>query len=137
VGAFLYEKGKAMVRPDSQFLIINGVQTPCPAVGMEIIESVTVDSGRNSNGGVVGQVIGRPLWKINNLHWVGLTPEQWTSIKNALAPFFVPVTFTDDTNQRRTVYMYPSDKTGQPLFTKGMSYTQFRDCKFNLIDCGW
>ena len=126
-----------MVRDASDFLIINGVRTPCPAVGMEITTAVTVDSGRNVTGGVVGQVVGRKLYKINNLRWVGLTPEQWKSIKNALEPFFVPVTFTADDNVRRTIYMYPSDTTGQPLFISGLSYTQFRECKFNLIDCGW
>lgn len=125
------------IRGESDFLIINGVRTPCPAVGMEIIRSVTVDSGRNANGAVVAQIIGRPLWKINNLHWVGLDANQWANIKQALEPFFVPVTFTDDTNVRRTVYMYPSDTNGQPLFLSGLSYSQFRDCKFNLIDCGW
>ena len=125
------------IRGSSDFLIINGVRTPCPAVGMEITTAVTVDSGRNVTGGIVGQVVGRKLWKINNLHWVGLDPDQWKQIKHALDPFFVPVTFTGDDNERHTIYMYPSDTTGQPLFISGLSYTQFRDCKFNLIDCGW
>lgn len=124
------------IRKESDFLIINGVKTPCPAVGMEIVQATMVDSGRNANGTVVGQVIGRPIWKINNLQWVGLEQEEWTKIKNALAPFYVPVTFTGDDGKRHTVTMYPSDRTGQPLFMDGLYYRNFRTCKFNLIDVG-
>ena len=47
------------------------------------------------------------------------------------------VTFTGDDNQRHTIYMYPSDTTGKPLFLDGIFYKQFETCKFNLIDCGW
>ena len=50
----------------SDFLIINGVKFPCPAVGMQIVRSQAVDSGRNANGAVVGQLVGRKLWKIQN-----------------------------------------------------------------------
>ena len=49
-----------MRRPD-QLIIINGVEVPTPDDGLEIIHSINVDAGRNCNGAVVGQVIGRPL----------------------------------------------------------------------------
>lgn len=121
----------------SDFLIVNGVKFPCPMYGMEIVHSQTVDAGRNANNAVVGQVIGRRLWKINNLQWTGLDVETWAKMKEALAPFYVPVTFTGDDNQRHTVYMYPSDTTGQPLSLDGVFYQNYATCKFNLIDCGW
>lgn len=125
-----------MIEKARDILIVNGVKFPCPAVGMEIIQATMVDSARNANGTVVGQVIGRPIWKINNLQWVGLTQETWAEMKKALAPFYVPVTFTADDGTRHTVTMYPSDITGQPLFMDGLYYRNFRTCKFNLIDVG-
>ena len=125
------------IRKGTDFLIVNGVKFPCPRYGMEIIHSQTVDAGRNANNAVVGQKVGRKLWKINNLEWVGLDAKTWAEMKAALSDFYVPVTFTGDDNQRHTIYMYPSDTTGKPLFLDGIFYRQFETCKFNLIDCGW
>lgn len=125
-----------IANPDD-FLIINGVRFPNPMYGMEIIHSQTVNAGRNANNAVVGQKVGRKLWKINNLQWTGLDAATWAEMKAALEPFFVPVTFTGDDNQRHTVYMYPSDTTGKPLSMDGIFYETFETCKFNLIDCGW
>lgn len=122
---------------ESDFLIVNGVKFPCPMYGLDIIHSQTVDSGRNANAAVVGQLIGRKLWKINNLQWGGLDPQTWKEMKKALEPFFVPVTFTTDENERITITMYPSDTTGKPLHVENLEYTKFENCKFNLIDCGW
>lgn len=121
----------------SDFLIINGVNFPSPRPGMQIVNSQTVDSGRNTNNAVVGQLVGRKLWKINNLEWVGLDAATWATMKQALSPFFVPVTFTGDDNVRHTIYMYPGDTTGEPLKLDGIFYSMYRTCKFNLIDCGW
>ena len=118
-------------------LVVNGVEFPCPMYGLDIVSSQTVDAGRNAKNEVIGQLIGRKLWKINNLQWNGLEPETWRKMKNALDPFFVPVTFTGDDNIRRTLYMYPGDMSGKPLFVSGLTYEKFETCKFNLIDCGW
>ena len=120
----------------SNFLIINGVEMPCPAE-MEIIGSYTVDAGRNAQNAVIGQLVGRKLWKLNNLSWNGLDPSLWARMVQALQPFFVPVTFTGDDGVRRTITMYPSDSTGKPYFVNGTSYELYETCKFNLIDCGW
>mgnify|MGYP007069962425 CR=1 FL=1 len=125
-----------MSRPNTDLIIINGVPVPAPDAGYEIIESTFVDSGRNANGVVVGQVVGDNIWKINNLSWSNLTPEQWKTLKTALKPFFVPVTFTDDMNERHTCIMYPGDRTSTPYHVENLSFKQFHDCKFNLIDTG-
>lgn len=125
------------MKRESDFLIVNGVKFPCPAPGMEIIHTQNVDSGRNANGAVVGQLVGRRLWKINNLQWGGLDADTWAEMKKALEPFFVEVTFTGDDNERHTIMMYPSDTTGKPLFLDGIFYRNYETCKFNLIDCGW
>lgn len=121
----------------SDFLIVNGVKFPCPMYGMEIIHSQTVDAGRNADNAVVGQKVGRRLWKINNLQWGGLDADTWAEMKAALEPFYVPVTFTGDDNKRHTINMYPGDTNGKPLLLDGIFYKTFETCKFNLIDCGW
>ena len=125
------------MKRESEFLIVNGVKFPCPAPGMEIVHSQNVDAGRNANGAVIGQLVGRRLWKINNLQWGGLDADTWAEMKRALEPFFVEVTFTGDDNERHTIMMYPSDTTGKPLFLDGIFYRNYETCKFNLIDCGW
>lgn len=121
----------------SNFLIVNGVKFPPPARGLEIVHSQTVDSGRNANGAVVGQLVGRKLWKLNNLQWNALDADTWAKMKKALEPFFVEVTFTGDDNKRHTITMYPGDTTGKPLFLDGIFYKKHETCSFNLIDCGW
>ena len=121
----------------SNFLIVNGVKFPPPARGLEIVHSQAVDSGRNVNGAVVGQKVGRKLWKLNNLQWNALDAETWAAMKKALEPFFVSVTFTGDDNKRHTVTMYPGDTKGKPLFLDGIFYENYETCSFNLIDCGW
>jgi hypothetical protein len=103
----------------------------------EIVRSQLVDSGRNANGAVVGQKIGRKLWKINNLHWQGLNAETWAAMQAALEPFFVEVEFTGDENVRHKVMMYPGDTTAKPYYLSGINYDVYENCKFNLIDCGW
>ena len=122
----------------SDIIIVNGVKFPCPDYGVEIVHSQAVDSGRNANGAVVGQLIGRKLWKINNLQWTGLDVETWKKMKKAIEPFYVNVQFTNDENERVSVTMYPGDTTGKPLFSNDIfKYDLMETCKFNLIDCGW
>ena len=125
------------IKRASNFIIVNGVKFPPPARGLEIVHSQAVDSGRNVNGAVVGQLVGRKLWKLNNLQWNALDAETWALMKKALEPFFVSVTFTGDDNERHTVTMYPGDTTGKPLFLDGIFYKNYETCSFNLIDCGW
>ena len=73
------------------------------------------------------------------MQWNGLDADTWKKMKKALEPFYVPVTFTTDENERITITMYPSDTNGQPLFLQddNVHYRNYRTCKFNLIDCGW
>lgn len=124
-----------MRRPDN-LIIVNGVQFPTPDAGLEIIESTAVNEARDANNAFRGQVIGRPIWKINNLQWSNLDAESWKRMKEALKPFVVDVIFTDDMGERHECEMYPGDRTSQPMHVEGLSYTKFKVCKFNLIDCG-
>lgn len=123
----------------SSFLNINGYDVPCPAVGFEYTVSTLVNSGRNVNGAVIGQVIGRPLYKFNNLRWVGLSPEERRKILQAIEPFYVQVTFEDVlSGGNKTITMYPSDRQIKPLFVNKETHevTQDEVLSFNLIDCG-
>jgi hypothetical protein len=123
----------------SSFLNINGYDVPCPAVGFEYTVSTLVNSGRNVNGAVIGQVIGRPLYKFNNLRWVGLSPEERRKILQAIEPFYVQVTFEDVlSGGNKTITMYPSDRQIKPLFVDKETHevTQDEVLSFNLIDCG-
>jgi hypothetical protein len=121
----------------SDFLIVNGVRFPPPAPGMKITSSQNVDAGRNLNAAVVGQKVGRRMWKIENLQWNGLDASTWAEMRAAIEDFYVPVTFTGDDNKRHTIYMYPGDTGGEPLFLDDIFYRNYTTCSFNLIDCGW
>ena len=124
----------------SSFLNVNGYDFPCPKYGFTYTIATTVDAGRNVNNQVVGQRVGRDLYKLDNMEWVGLDPETWRRMLQALEPFYVPVTFEDyRTGKPITVMMYPSDRLGQPLFADKNTHevTQYVSCKVNLVDCGW
>jgi len=127
-----------MARPENRnFLIINGIEMPIPSPGMTIDSAIGVNSGRNANNEVVGQVVGRRQWKINNLVWRGLSEEEVDLILRAIEPFYVPVTFRDVSGVIRTITMYPGDSSGKPLAISNNKYTLMEEFKFNLIDCGW
>lgn len=124
----------------TSFLNISGYDMPCPAYGLEYTISTAVNAGRNLNDAVVGQKVGRDIYKFDNLQWIGLKPNERRKILMAIEPFFVPVTFEDyKTGLPITVYMYPGDRKIKPLFADKYSHlvTQDEVLSFNLIDCGW
>lgn len=123
----------------SSFLNVNGYDFPCPRVGFTYTITTTVNAGRNANNAVIGQRVGRDLFKLDNMEWVGLEPEVWQSMLKAIEPFYIPVTFEDyRTGRPITITMYPGDRTAKPLFVDKESHiiTKYENCKFNLIDCG-
>ena len=123
----------------TSFLNVNGYDFPCPRVGFNYIISTTVNAGRNANNAVIGQRVGRDLFKMNTLEWAALEPETWQMMLKAVEPFYIPVTFEDyRTGEPITITMYPGDRTAEPLFVDENSHrvTKYRNCKFNLIDAG-
>ena len=123
----------------SSFLNVNGVDFPCPGTGFKYTIVTTVASGRNANNQVVGQKVGRDLYKLDNLRWPALDPKTWQKMLKAVEPFYVPVTFEDSrTGEPITIEMYPSDRTAEPLFADKNTHkvTKYLECKFNLIDTG-
>ena len=123
----------------SAFLRVNGVDFPCPRVGFTYVITTTVNAGRNANNEVVGQRVGRDLFKLNTLEWAALDAETWKKMLAAVEPYYVPVTFEDyRTGKPITITMYPGDRTAKPLFVDKTTHkvTKYENCKFNLIDCG-
>ena len=98
-----------------------------------------VDSARNANAVVVGQVVGREQQKIDNLEWAYLTAEQWASLLQEFKNFYVMVTYPDMVNNTWTTRkMYPGDRTAEPfnLDPETQLPIDYINCKVNLIDCG-
>ena len=124
----------------SSFLNVNGYDFPCPKVGFQYIISSTVNAGRNANNAVIGQRVGRDLYKFNSMSWSMLEPETWQMMLRAIEDFYIPVTFEDyRTGEPITITMYPGDRTAAPLFVDENTHkiTKYENCKFNLIDAGW
>ena len=97
------------------YISINGYELPPCKRGVKIIVTTVVNSGRDANGAVVGQRVGRDQYKIDGLEWAYLTAEQWESILQAISEFFFYVTFNDPVSgSRQTVKMYCGDRSGEP-----------------------
>ena len=124
----------------SSFLNVNGYDLPSPRYGFQYVVQTTVDAGRNLNGAMVGQKVGRDLIKLDQLQWVGLDVEERERILQLFDNFFVDVTFEDcRTGQPTTIKMYPGDRTVKPLFVDKDTHQVTKDevLAVNLIDCGW
>lgn len=120
------------------YISINGYQLPPPKRGVEPIVTTIVDAGRDANGTVVGQRIGRDQYKLNALEWPWLTAGEWSKILSILSSFFVYVTFPNPvTNSLITIKMYPGDRAAEPYYVDGNDKpTHYRNCRVNLIDVG-
>ena len=121
------------------FLNVKGYDFPCPKAGFSYLITTTVNAGRNANNAVIGQRVGRDLYKLNNLEWAMLEPEVWQMMLRAVEPFYIPVTIEDyRTGKPITITMYPGDREAKPLYADPESHivTKYENCKFNLIDAG-
>lgn len=121
------------------FIKINGREYPCPRRGLNLMTATIVDSARNANAVVVGQVVGREQQKLDRLEWAYLTAEQWSSILKEFKNFYVTVTYPDMVNNTWTTRkMYPSDRTAEPFHLDPVTQLpiDYINCKVNLIDCG-
>ena len=114
------------------------VPIPFPKRGVKPLVTTVVNSGRNANGVVVGQKIGRDQYKLDQLEWAWLTAEQWSKLLSLLKDFFVTVTFWDPvTNGRKSLRMYCGDRSAEPYWVNSAGKpTHYKDCKVNLIDTG-
>jgi hypothetical protein len=121
------------------FLEVNGVELPCPSLGLEIILSDAVNSGRNANAEVIAEKVGKTNLKYNNLMWKWLTPDEWHLICDLFSNFFVTAkVWSPLENDFVTLKMYPGDRSAQVYWLDDDHTTpkNFMDCKVNIIDCG-
>lgn len=121
------------------FIRINGNRYPMPSRGLELKTSTIVDSGRNSNGVLVGQKVGRDLQKIESLEWKYLTANIWSSIlKEFDQSFIATVTYPDMVNNRWTTRkMYCGDRAAKPFkLGKDGLPVSYIECSLNLVDTG-
>lgn len=120
------------------YISINGYELPPCKRGVKVIVTTVVNSGRDANGAVVGQRVGRDQYKIDGLEWAYLPAAQWERILQAVSNFFFYVTFNDPVSGgRKTVKMYCGDRSGEPYWVDGNGTpTHYINCKVNLIDCG-
>ena len=120
------------------FIEINGYELPPCKRGVKIVVTTVVNSGRDANGAVVGQRVGRDQYKIDGLEWSWLTAAQWNSILQAMSDFFFYVTFQDPVSGgSKTVKMYCGDRQGEEYWVDSSGKpTHYRNCKVNLIDTG-
>ena len=121
-----------------RYIKVNGYDLPYPKRGVKPIVTTVVNAGRNANGVVVGQRIGRDQYKLDGLEWSWLTAEQWSYILNLISDFYFYVTFPDPVNnQPRTVKMYCGDRSAEPYWVDSNGDpTHYLNCKVNFIDTG-
>lgn len=120
-------------------ITINGKEFPAPQRGLEFIVSTNVNSGRNANGEVIGQVVGRNQNKANNLVWPFLDAQTWAEMLQEFDDFFVIATIPDMVhNTWQTIKMYPGDRSAEPYWIDSVTKlpTHYINCKVNIIDCG-
>lgn len=120
------------------FIKINGQKVPYPDRGLKLVISTLTNGGRNKNGKVVAERVGRDNYKIDSLQWNWLTAEEWSMILNLVKDFYIDVTFPDMlTNTPQTLRMYVGDREATPYFIDGNDMpTHYTQCKFNIIDVG-
>lgn len=118
---------------------INGVDIPAPIRGLNAVVSTNVNTGRNANGEMIGERVGRDLYKLDNLEWRMLTREQWNTILTLMSDFRFTCTFPDVVNGGTiTLTCYCGDRTCEPYYIDDSGdFTYYRSCKVNIIDCGY
>lgn len=119
-------------------IAINGTSLPVPKRGLTEVISTNVEDGRNALGEMVGERIGRDIYKLDNIEWVWLTKAQWQSILQLVKGFKFSVTFPDALNGGFvTKTMYCGDRSCEPYYINSNGdFTFYRSCKMNLIDVG-
>ena len=119
-------------------IYVNGVALPSPVRGLEVIVSTAVDDGRNSQGELIGERVGRDQYKINNLEWKGLTRREWSDILQLISGFVFMCKFPDPVYGGWVeVGMYCGDRSAQPYWLDDDgNFKWYESCKVNFIDRG-
>lgn len=120
------------------YLKFNDQELPSVKKGITVSVNMLTSSARNANGMIVRQKIGRTQYKIENVEWLQLSPEQWESILEIINSGYFDVTFLNpETNLPITIKMHCDEKTATPYYVGADDKPAFyRNCKINLIDSG-
>ena len=119
-------------------LRINNTDVPTPIRGLNEIVSTNVNSGRNANGELVGEKVGRDIYKLDSLEWRWLTKAEWQAILQLVKDFKFTATFPDVVNGGFCTHLcYCGDRSAEPYYIDSSGdFTRYRACKMNVIDCG-
>lgn len=118
---------------------INGTSIPTPIRGLTETISTNVDDGRNALGEMVGERVGRDIYKLDNMEWRWLTKAQWAQILNLVKNFKFKATIPDAMKSSgfTTKTFYCGDRTCEPYYINSNGdFKYYRSCKMNIIDCG-
>lgn len=120
------------------FIQINGKKFPYPARGLNQTTVTFVNSGRNANAEVIGEVIGRPQQKLDAMVWPWLDAKTWSEMCQEFNKFYITVRFFDmNTNDFITLKMYVGDRSAEPYWIdENDRVTFYKNCKCNIIDLG-
>lgn len=118
-------------------LTINGTAVPTPVRGLTEEVSTNVNSGRAASGELVGEKVGRDIYKLN-MEWHGLTRAQWNQICSLVGDFKFTATFPDMVNGGFCTHLcYCGNRSAEPYYINGSGdFTFYKTCKMNIIDCG-
>lgn len=123
-------------------ITINGTSLPCPIRGLKIVVSTNVNSGRNALGEMVGEKVGRDIYKLDAVEWRWLTKAQWAAILRLVTNnnFRFTCTFPDPVEHDGhfcTHECYCGDRSAEPYYIDSSGdFTFYRSCTMNIIDCG-
>lgn len=121
-------------------IVINGTGLPTPIRGLKETVSTNVNSGRNALGEMVGEKVGRDIYKLDAVEWRWLTKAQWSAILRLVADnnFIFKCTFPDAVyGGFCTHWCYCGDRSCEPYYVNSSGdFTFYRSCTMNIIDCG-
>ena len=122
------------------FAYINNLKVPYPSSSSGLQNVATfVNSARNANGVVIGEVVGRNVSKVE-ITWAMLTPEEWSTILMEFdKSFYFDFRYIDMvTNDWVTRRFYVGDRSARPFMIdpKTNRPKYYVNCKANVIDVG-
>lgn len=119
-------------------IAVDGVSLPTPIRGLTEVVSTNVNDGRNALGEMVGERVGRDIYKLDGVEWRWLTKAQWQDMLTRVSGFKFHLTFPDVVNGGFCTHLcYVGDRSCEPYYINSNGdFTFYRSCKMNFIDCG-
>lgn len=119
-------------------ICISGEWVKSPVRGLNEITTFAVNNGRNADGEMIGEVVGRMNYKLDNLEWRGLYRDEWAHILQLTEGFFFIAKIPDmHTGGWIELKMYRGDASAQPYWLESDgNFRWYESCKMNIIDCG-